>query len=171
MPATTRRRGAQPGNQNALKHGFYCHKPAPGGQARGGQPFNLNALVHGGYSALLSAAFTALTKPAYPPAAGSLLPQPAGSGIRPTAALETQLTPEPQLASEPQLVLEQHSAKLVETLSVLERQTLDLIDDPQRSSAELQLGLRQLRDQVGQLLQELSDTPLPKPNKPERKPK
>jgi hypothetical protein len=34
-----RRRGAQPGNQNALKHGLYCQKPGPGPSG------NLKALI------------------------------------------------------------------------------------------------------------------------------
>ena len=48
-----RRRGGQPGNENALKHGLYRDKPAPGTRPRGGQPGNLNALKHGKYSQTL----------------------------------------------------------------------------------------------------------------------
>jgi hypothetical protein len=50
-------RGAQPGNLNAYKHGFYrsC-PPDPSsvcGRSPGGQPGNLNALRHGATSRLL----------------------------------------------------------------------------------------------------------------------
>jgi hypothetical protein len=49
-----RHRGAQPGNQNALKHGRYVDKPPAGSRPRGGQPGNLNALKHGLYSRILT---------------------------------------------------------------------------------------------------------------------
>ena len=46
-----RKRGGQPGNVNALKHGMYCgQKDRLGGKSPGAQPGNLNALKHGRHS-------------------------------------------------------------------------------------------------------------------------
>jgi hypothetical protein len=52
MTCSKRRRGAQPGNHNALKHGLYRGKPTACTRKRGPQPGNLNRLVHARYSSI-----------------------------------------------------------------------------------------------------------------------
>jgi len=124
MSEPKRRRGAQPGNHNAQKHGLYRGKPAPGQRPRGAPPCNLNRLLHGQNSVLLR-----------PPAV-----QP-----KPAHPLTVQLSLERATLT---LFLASYDA----TLSQIEKQCLDLLDDPHCPPAELVLRLRQLNTRIYQLL-------------------
>jgi hypothetical protein len=147
MPTPHRRRGGQPGNQNALKHGLYRKKPAPGERARGGQPGNLNALVQGGASRLPSPAPFHRAAPSFRPPLRyrSDLPAPGPS------------------------VLAQPPGWLNDRLTRLETGLLLSLEDPYCSYDELIFNLRGLDQALAQLLDELFLLPPDDPPSPERK--
>ena len=67
MTRSKRRRGAQPGNHNALKHGLYRGKQLSSTRRGGAQPGNLNRLVHAKYSSLALLAASARPLASSPP--------------------------------------------------------------------------------------------------------
>ena len=132
MLTTKRRRGAQPGNQNAFKQRVARSKPAPAKRRIPARPANAFWLFPRRF---VPARRLRATQPA--PAAA---PRPA----RPLTAL-------------------------AETLSLLEQELIDLLDDPRCTQAELALHLQCSKGQLSQLLRELSETSFFVPQPPERK--
>jgi hypothetical protein len=161
MSKPTRRRGAQPGNSNALKHGLYRNKPARGLRPRGGQPFNLNRLVHGDYSSLLAPSSTVHIKSTHLKTILPLLTDLTFSGLLPANL--------PQGMRPAQAPLRPGS--LADFLALLNRQLDDLMDDPLCSPGEITRHLQRMNSLVEGLLRDLSENPPPDFNPPERTPK
>jgi hypothetical protein len=147
MPTPKRRRGGQPGNQNARKHGLYCQKPAPAPRPRGGQPGNLNALLHGRDSRLLSPAPYHRPVPPFRPALRYRSDlQPAGPSVhsRPPAWLDLRL-------------------------AELETRLMPPIEDPLCSYEDLIIDLEYLEAALNLLVDDLSQFFPDHPQPPERK--
>ena len=149
MSKPTRCRGAQPGNSNALKHGLYRNKPAPGLQARGGQPFNLNRLVHGDNSRLLSPSSSVSAKSTHPKTARRMLPDLTFSGLPGKDAWLSQGTQPVQAPLRPGM--------LADFIGQLDQQLVELLDDPLCSPGEIARLLHRMNSLVKSLLRELSE--------------
>jgi hypothetical protein len=160
MSKPTRRRGAQPGNSNALKRGLYRNKPARGLQARGGQPFNLNRLVHGDYSSLLSPSTSVPAKSGRPKTIRPLLPDLTFSGLLGKDAWLAQGTQPVQAPLRP--------GSLADFLTLLNLQLVELLDDPLCSPGEIARLLHRMNGLVESLLRDLSENQPTDLNNPER---
>jgi hypothetical protein len=150
MTRSNRRRGGQPGNQNALKHGLYRGKPAPGSRPRGAQLNNLNRLLHGQYSTLLAPSSLRVRR-IRPPVRPPILPSVAHPDLE-------QKTPAPP------------SAAFAAVFSLVEHQLFDLLDDPFLPPSEMTLRLRQLNDLLYQLQDSRQATLPTNPHASERTP-
>ena len=149
MSKPTRRRGAQPGNSNALKRGLYRNKPARGLQARGGQPFNLNRLVHGDNSSLLSPSSSVPAKPTHLKTIRPLLPDLTFSGLLGKDAWLSQGTQPVQAPLRP--------GSLADFIGLLNLQLVELLDDPLCSPGEIARLLHRMNGLVESLLRDLSE--------------
>ena len=146
MPSVNRRRGSQPGNTNALKHGLYQDKPAPGQRPKGAPPGNLNSLSHGKY--------TCLNRPFQPPASLEFS-NPTGYPDSPSKA-----TPLKERPFEARPSKARPSASLAGLFSLLELQLLDLLDRPFNFPNE---PLHQLYELNAELIRLLRNLPKPDP--------
>jgi hypothetical protein len=154
MYSVSRRRGGQPGNTNALKHGLYRDKPAPGQRPKGAQPGNLNSLSHGKYISLI--------QPFQPPAV-PLPPQVSQEFSNPTRRPGRPRKTPPLVARQPVVRPSRVrlSASLARLFALLELQLLDLLDRPFCLPSQPFQELYRLN---AELIRQLRNLPDPSPN-------